>query len=214
MRKLSIFTIGLTGLTCLGVIAFIYQFWVGDTVKFFDQSSSSFEQQTILLTRSEAAAVAHRDAINQMKANQQNQSRQTDTAMVDYTLLPDMPETVLAKKFLMSIRKNGYLGEHATFQRSLDQLNTTQILSNMMLMKDDALQLKTVLISSNMLNRQQLEASFAMCQHLLQDLKLMYDNFQCTKEQEKVMNVAFARLTYLTRIFSFELKKYETTSNF
>lgn len=215
MRKISIFTIGLSGLTGLGLIAFVYQLFATDVIKTLSHRTSSFEQQTVIMTRSEAAAAAKREADNKLQERAKlQQGSIVDTAIVNYEILPDMSETADAKSFLMSIRTLGYLGEHATFQRALDQLDTSQILSNMMLLKEDARKLRTVLITPNMLNRQQLELSYDMTQRLLQDLKLMYEQNECSNEQERIMNVALARLTYLTRMFSCELKKYESLTKY
>lgn len=212
MRKLTLFTLSFSSLTGLGVLAFLYQLWATDIVSIIQPRSASFAPAHQMLTRSEA------EALNQAKEQQAQQTRitvpvaagiQANQELIDYSILPDSPQTARAKQFLVDIRSSGYVGEHATFQRALDQLHTYQILSNMLLLKKEAAVLRTVLISPNMLNRQQLESSYDMTQRLLRELKEMYMIGECSDEQEEVLNIALARLTYLTRMFNDELEKYK-----
>lgn len=127
---------------------------------------------------------------------------------VHYELLPNKAGTQDTKRFLESLHDKGYVGEHDDFQRKMPHLESSQILANMLLGRDEAHYLHTVSITPNMLTKSQLQACSKMSFKMLNDLKAISSEHECTHEQKVVLNVAVARLSYLNFLLTKELNNY------
>lgn len=127
---------------------------------------------------------------------------------VHYELLPNKAGTQKTKHFLESLHDKGYVGEHDDFQSKMPHLENSQILANMLLGKDEANYLHTVSITPNMLTKSQLQACSKMSFDMLNELKSISNELDCTHEQKVVINVAVGRLSYLNFLLTKELDKY------
>lgn len=185
-------------LIVLGLAAFLYQF---AELNNFEQTKQDVGRQTSIATVAE---------VNEVTANLPKLPTGIPEQpwFVNYDLLPNDESTHATKEFFENLHHSGYVGEHGSFQESVGQLPTSNLLANMMLRKDEAHYLRTVSITPNMLTKQQLTKCYSLSQRMLHDLKYMSQNCDCTHDQHAVINLAVGRLTYLSRLIQQELAEY------
>lgn len=204
MRKLSLLIFGFSGLICVGFAAFIYQLWAMFTLH---------NDDSVLYQNQGAVFIPATKTTNHISENP-NSTATKPPLMIDYSILPDYSHTARTKQFLESVYTKGYIGTHDNFQKILTDLKTDQIVSNMMLRKDEIAYLKTVNISSNMLSMTQIQKCKTLAQQLLLDIKSMSSSCTCSHEQKAVLNMTLSRLLYLNTLYEHELNKFNLVDPF
>lgn len=198
MRKISNFTLGLTGLTIIGISTLVCNFWVSG-----DFESSSLKQSPT--TQQEMADITKSNA--EWQEIQQSESHKS--TLVNYQILPDIANTEETKDFLTLVHVFGNLNESVVTQNRLDAVPPYRLLANMLLRRDEIAYLKTTTISPDMLSFQQIQSCYSLTRVLIADLRSMYEQCNCNHEQIVVMNAALGKLVYLTRQFGTELNRYQ-----
>lgn len=196
MHKIMIFS---AGLIICGLATLLYMF---SELNQFEQDKKDVGRQTSIATVAEA--IERNAQIKDINVGLPKQPW-----FVNYKLLPDFSDTHKTKLLFESLHKAGNIGEHSSFQNTLGQLNSYQIMANMLLRKDEAHYLNTVSITPNMLTQKQLTRCFRLSQLMLRDLKVMSNKCKCTHDQNTVINIAVGRLTYLNRLIFQELSEYK-----
>lgn len=197
MRKITTFTLGLLGMTFVGITALVYQFWVTTAIEppRAPQGDTAEEQWS---------EITHVDQTWQsLQGNIDEKS-----ILIDYNILPDIEQTAHTKNYLTSIHRLGSFGKEVILLQQLDQIPAYRLLANMMLRRDEIAYLQAATVTPDMLSTTQLQSCYSLTRILLTDLKFMYEQCNCNHEQVKVMNAALGKLVYLTRLFGQELNKY------
>lgn len=190
------FLIVITCMLCLGGIATLYQHYV---VKQFQSTMPKSTRENFISLDQKVEYIPNKPQFEQPITDLAvTPSANHMPKVINYSILPDYPETMHTKEFLKKIHALGSIGTHSVFQNNILHLNTQQLLANLMLRKDEAAYLDTVSLAPNMLSDTQVVNCYNAAISLIQDLKKMSDKCSCSSAQREAINVAVGRLTYLT----------------
>lgn len=208
MHKTAILT---ASIICCGLIGLMYN---------KDVAVQLFSRDNISIVESNASTYLKDNSFNKIYVDDiHSQSNifkyeaesHNSPLVVNYSLLPDDPQTNQTKEFLNSIHSLGKVGKNDTFQKNIQSLNTLQVLANMMLRKDEAYYINTASISPNMLTEQQLRSGVERSLIMIKELKMMQKKCRCSTEQKEVINIAAGRLMHINHILQDELMTLSST---